>query len=79
MIDLWQSLKSRMPRHLDYASLYESFSWDEEVFNWAREELGISINEFYGQTECNLVLSNCSVLMPPTSGGRTAPDVESPS
>lgn len=47
----------------------------EEVFNWAREELGISINEFYGQTECNLVLSNCSVLMPPKPGsmGRPVP------
>lgn len=47
----------------------------EEVFNWAREELGISINEFYGQTECNLVLSNCSALTPPKPGsmGRPVP------
>ena len=37
----------------------------EETFNWAKEELGIRINEFYGQTECNLVLSNCNAL---TSG-----------
>lgn len=47
----------------------------EEVFNWAQEELGISINEFYGQTECNLVLSNCNALMPPKPGsmGRAVP------
>lgn len=25
--------------------------------DWARRELGLSVNEFYGQTECNLVLS----------------------
>ncbi|MCV5676273.1 AMP-binding protein, partial [Escherichia coli] len=29
----------------------------EESLAWAREELGLPINEFYGQTECNLVLS----------------------
>ena len=47
----------------------------EETFDWARNELGISINEFYGQTECNLVLSNCNALMParPGSMGRPVP------
>ncbi|WP_255720216.1 AMP-binding protein [Acuticoccus kalidii] len=29
------------------------------TFHWAREHLGLTINEFYGQTECNLVLSSC--------------------
>ncbi len=33
-----------------------------ETFEWAKAELGISINEFYGQTECNLVLSACSAI-----------------
>lgn len=33
-----------------------------ETFEWAKAELGISINEFYGQTECNLVLSSCSKI-----------------
>ncbi len=33
-----------------------------ETYDWARAELGITINEFYGQTECNLVLSSCSEL-----------------
>ncbi len=28
-----------------------------ETYQWAREALGIVINEFYGQTECNFVLS----------------------
>jgi len=47
----------------------------EETFDWAKEELGIAINEFYGQTECNLVLSNCNALMParPGSMGRPVP------
>ena len=33
-----------------------------ETFEWASTELGVSINEFYGQTECNLVLSACSEI-----------------
>jgi acetyl-CoA synthetase len=47
----------------------------EETLDWAKEELGIVINEFYGQTECNLVLANCGAIMPakPGSMGRPVP------
>ena len=47
----------------------------EETVDWAKEELGIVINEFYGQTECNLVLSNCNAIMSakPGSMGRPVP------
>ncbi|QKV20221.1 AMP-binding protein [Oricola thermophila] len=39
---------------------------------WARENLGVTVNEFYGQTECNLVLSACDALgvVRPGSMGR---------
>ncbi|MGE0847110.1 MAG: acyl-CoA synthetase [Flavobacteriaceae bacterium] len=37
-------------------------SLGREAFEWGREELGITINEFYGQTECNLVLSSCGAI-----------------
>jgi acetyl-CoA synthetase len=33
-----------------------------ETFDWARAELGLTINELYGQTECNLVLGSCAAL-----------------
>jgi acetyl-CoA synthetase len=33
-----------------------------ETFAWGREVLGLTINEFYGQTECNLVLSSCAAI-----------------
>ena len=29
---------------------------------WGREQLGLTINEFYGQSECNLVLSSCAAI-----------------
>ncbi len=37
--------------------------------------LGITFNEFFGQTECNLVLTNCAKIMPvkPGSTGRPVP------
>ena len=33
-----------------------------ETFAWGQEALGLTINEFYGQTECNLVLGSCAAL-----------------
>ena len=33
-----------------------------ETYEWGREALGLTINEFYGQTECNLVLSACGAI-----------------
>lgn len=35
-------------------------SLGQSTFDWAKRELGLTINEFYGQTECNLVLSSCA-------------------
>jgi acetyl-CoA synthetase len=33
-----------------------------ETFEWGRAALGLTINEFYGQTECNLVLASCAAI-----------------
>ena len=46
-----------------------------DLLDWGREKLGVTINEFYGQTEANVVLSNCSSLFPvrPGSMGRAVP------
>lgn len=40
----------------------------DDVLDWAKETMGIVINEFYGQTECNMIVSNCACLTPPKSG-----------
>ena len=37
-------------------------SLGREVYAWGRETLGLAINEFYGQTECNLVLASCAAI-----------------
>ena len=46
-----------------------------ELLAWGEETFGLTINEFYGQTECNLVLGNCASVMPvrPGSMGRPMP------
>ena len=33
-----------------------------ETYEWGKAALGVPINEFYGQTECNLVLSSCAMI-----------------
>jgi len=33
-----------------------------EALEWGREAFGVTINEFYGQTECNLVIGSCAQL-----------------
>ena len=44
-----------------------------ELLDWGRETFGVTINEFYGQTECNLVVGNCAALMPPRPGSMGRP------
>ncbi|MGE8688755.1 MAG: acyl-CoA synthetase [Achromobacter sp.] len=46
-----------------------------ELIDWGRRVLGVTINEFYGQTECNMLVSSCSSLFDPVIGsiGRAAP------
>ena len=33
-----------------------------ETLEWGKAAFGLTINEFYGQTECNLVLGSCAAL-----------------
>ena len=46
-----------------------------ELIEWGRRVFGLTINEFYGQTECNMIVSSCARLMPARPGimGRAAP------
>jgi acetyl-CoA synthetase len=37
-------------------------SLGQEALEWGKAEFGLTINEFYGQTECNLVLGSCAAL-----------------
>lgn len=50
-------------------------SLGEETYAWGRDALGLTINEFYGQTECNFVLSsNASIgVSKPGAIGKPVP------
>ena len=47
----------------------------EDILAWSQEALGVAVNEFYGQTEANLLVGNCASLFPvrPGSMGRPIP------
>ncbi|MFU8834473.1 MAG: AMP-binding protein [Roseovarius sp.] len=46
-----------------------------EMLDWGRQAFGLTINEFYGQTECNMVATSCAALFSPVPGclGRAVP------
>lgn len=45
------------------------------LIEWGRQTFGVTINEFYGQTECNMIVSSCGHLMDTRPGlmGRPVP------
>lgn len=43
------------------------------VFEWAREALGVTINEMFGQTEMNYIMGNSHTLWPAKSGSMGRP------
>jgi acetyl-CoA synthetase len=49
-----------------------------ELLDWGRAVLGVTVNEIYGQTECNLVLGCCAAIMAVRPGaiGRVVPGHE---
>ena len=46
-----------------------------EMLEWAEAKLHVTVNEIFGQTECNYVVGNCATLYPVRSGsmGRAYP------
>ncbi|MBD1549135.1 acyl-CoA synthetase [Roseibium aggregatum] len=46
-----------------------------ELIDWGRKTFGLTINEFYGQTECNMIVSSSSAIMEARPGimGRAVP------
>ncbi|MGR3803595.1 AMP-binding protein [Marinibacterium profundimaris] len=46
-----------------------------EMLDWGRRAFGLEINEFYGQTECNMIVSSCGADFPARRGciGRPVP------
>jgi len=49
-----------------------------EMLAWGRKAFGLSINEFYGQTECNMIVSSChsAFSVEPGAMGRPVPGHE---
>ena len=45
----------------------------EELLDWGRQVMDLEINEFYGQTEVNLVVGNCCEILPVRRGSMGKP------
>ncbi|MFN4130968.1 MAG: AMP-binding protein, partial [Paracoccaceae bacterium] len=52
-----------------------------EMLDWGRRAFGLTINEFYGQTECNMVASSSAAMFPVRPGaiGRAGAEARLPS
>lgn len=46
---------------------------DATLLAWVREELGVTVNEIFGQTEINYVVGGCGALFPPKPGAMGRP------
>jgi acetyl-CoA synthetase len=40
----------------------------DAVFDYCQSQLGVTVNEMFGQTEINYIVGNCAVLWPPKPG-----------
>jgi acetyl-CoA synthetase len=40
----------------------------DETVAWVHERFGVEVNEFYGQTECNVVVGGCARILPRRPG-----------
>ena len=60
------------PRHRYRLQLQAIMSAGEAVgdavFAWCRDQLGVTVNEMFGQTEINYVVGNCARFWPPKPG-----------
>lgn len=73
---MMRTIPSKKFRDLSLRSLASGGeSLGSELQDWSKNTLGIFINEFYGQTECNMIVSGCSSLYLLKAGsiGRAAP------
>lgn len=66
-------VRGRQPRLRSIASGGESLG--QELTEWVHAAFGVPVNEFYGQTECNMVVSSCASVFRTAPGamGRAVP------
>ena len=66
MMRLWPEAEAQNLRMRSVASGGETLG--KELIEWGQRVFGVTINEFYGQTECNMIVSSCGVLEPAEPG-----------
>jgi acetyl-CoA synthetase len=66
MMRLWPEAENQRLEMRSVASGGETLG--KELIAWGQRVFGCTINEFYGQTECNMIVSSCAALEPAEPG-----------
>ncbi|KEO57181.1 AMP-binding protein [Thioclava indica] len=66
MMRLWPEAEAQRLEMRSVASGGETLG--KELIAWGQRVFGCTINEFYGQTECNMIVSSCAALEPAEPG-----------
>ena len=66
MMRLWPEAEAQRLEMRSVASGGETLG--KELIAWGQRVFGCTINEFYGQTECNMIVSSCAALAPAEPG-----------
>ena len=75
MLRTIEAPRKRWPRLVIRSIASGGETLGKELLQWGRDNLNITINEFYGQTECNMIVSSCAADFEPRTGsmGKAAP------
>ncbi|MHC8864375.1 AMP-binding protein [Arenicellales bacterium IMCC57338] len=63
-LKMFRQVSDKLIKSLDLRSIMSAGeSMGAHIYQWAEEELGVKVNEMWGQTEFNYLVGNCSAVM----------------
>ena len=63
-LKMLRQVSDKSIKSLDFRSIMSAGeSMGAHIYQWAEEELGVKVNEMWGQTEFNYLVGNCSAIM----------------
>lgn len=63
-LKMFRQVSHKLIKSLDLRSIMSAGeSMGAHIYQWAEEELGVKVNEMWGQTEFNYLVGNCSAIM----------------
>ena len=73
-LKMLRQVSDKSIKSLDFRSIMSAGeSMGAHIYQWAEEELGVKVNEMWGQTEFNYLVGNCSSIMTVKPGAMGKP------